>query len=124
MLQKSCNKRPLPWLELLSPSINRCFGKRRSGQLVMARLFDAYLDALREARPADGLCLAVVEKTRLFTDQTSASPEAPSSFERIARTADEARFNQVDAALPLWETHVLPGKLSGVTLRRSLKIVE
>ncbi|HWL17140.1 MAG TPA: SpoIVB peptidase S55 domain-containing protein [Opitutus sp.] len=88
------------------------------------RSFDAYLDALREARPADGLCLAVVEKTRLFTDQTSATPEAPSSFERIARAADEARFNQVDAALPLWETHVLAGKLSGVTLRRSLKIVE
>lgn len=88
------------------------------------RSFDAYLDALRDARPADGLCVAVVEKTRLFTDQNSATPDTPSSFERIARAADEARFNQVDAVLPLWESHVLAGKLSSATLRRSLKVVE
>jgi hypothetical protein len=88
------------------------------------RSFDAYLAALSDSRPADGLCLAVVEKTRLFTDQTNATPETPSSYERIARAADEARFNQIDAAVPLWETHVLDGKLSPVTLRRSLKVVE
>jgi hypothetical protein len=88
------------------------------------RSFDAYLAALRDERAADGLCLAVVEKTRLFTDQTSATPDAPSSIERIARAADEARFNQVDAFVPLWETHVLDGKLSAANLHRPLKIVE
>lgn len=88
------------------------------------RSFDAYLAALRDERAADGLCLAVVEKTRLFTDQTSATPDAPSSIERIARAADEARFNHVDAFVPLWETHVLDGKLSAANLHRPLKIVE
>jgi hypothetical protein len=88
------------------------------------RSFDAYLAALRDERAADGLCLAVVEKTRLFTDQTSATPDAPSSIERIARAADEARFNQVDAFVPLWETHVLDGKLSTANLHRPLRVVE
>ena len=84
----------------------------------------SYLEALRDSRPTDGLCLAVVEKTRLFTDQTNATRDTPSSIERIARAADEARFNQLDALVPLWETHVLDGKLSSVTLHRPLKIVE
>ncbi len=88
------------------------------------RSFDAYLAALRDSRPADGLCLAVVEKTRLFTDQASATPDTPSSYERIARAADEARFSQIDAVVPLWETHLLDGKLADVTLRRTLTVVE
>lgn len=98
-------------------------GRPRAIAASQLRSFDAYLDALRDSRPADGLCLAVVEKTRLFTDQSDATPDAPSSIERIARAADEARFNQVDALAPLWETHLLSGKLSSVTLRRPLKVV-
>jgi hypothetical protein len=99
-------------------------GRPRVIQAAQLRSFDAYLDAMRDARAADGLCLAVVEKTRLFTDQLNATPDAPSSIERIARGADEARFNQVDAEVPLWESHVLDGKLSSATVRRPLKIVE
>jgi hypothetical protein len=99
-------------------------GRPRAIAAAQLRSFDAYLEALQDSRPADGLCLAVVEKTRLFTDQTNATRDAPSSIERIARAADEARFNQVDALVPLWETHVLDGKLSPVTLHRPLKIVE
>lgn len=99
-------------------------GRPREMSAAQLRSFDAYLAALSDERAADGLCLAVVEKTRLFTDQTSATPDAPSSIERIARAADEARFNQVDALIPLWETHVLDGKLSTANLHRPLQIVE
>lgn len=99
-------------------------GRPRVIAAAQLRSFDAYLSALRDSRPADGLCLAVVEKTRLFTDQTSATLDTPSSIGRIARAADEARFKQVDALVPLWESHLLDGKLSSVTLHRSLKIVE
>jgi len=99
-------------------------GRPRAIAAAQLRSFDAYLAALRDSRAADGLCLAVVEKTRLFTDQSSATLDTPSSIERIARAADEARFNQVDALAPLWETHVLEGKLSSATLHRPLKIVE
>ncbi len=99
-------------------------GRNRNLNAAQLRSFDAYLAAQRDTRPADGLCLAVVERTRLFTDQTSATPEAPSSIERIARAADEARFNQINAVLPLWETHLLAGKLASVTLNRSLTVIE
>jgi SpoIVB peptidase S55. len=99
-------------------------GRNRNLNAAQLRSFDAYLAAQRETRPADGLCLAVVERTRLFIDQASATPEAPSSIERIARAADEARFNQVNAVLPLWETHLLGGKLASVTLNRPLTVIE
>ena len=99
-------------------------GRNRNLNAAQLRSFDAYLAAQRETRPADGLCLAVVERTRLFIDQASATPEAPSSIERIARAADEARFNQVNAVLPLWETHLLAGKLASVTLNRPLTVIE
>jgi hypothetical protein len=105
-------------------TLDELSGRPRAIAASQLRSFDAYLAALREARPADGLSLAVVEKTRLFTDQSNATPDTPSSIERIARAADEARFNQVDALAPLWETHVLAGKLSATTLRRPLKIVD
>ena len=99
-------------------------GRNRNLNAAQLRSFDAYLAAQRDARPADGLSLAVVERTRFFTDQTSATPEAPSSIERIARAADEARFNQINAVLPLWETHLLAGKLASVTLNRPLTVIE
>lgn len=99
-------------------------GRPRTIAASQLRSFDAYLEALRDARAADGLCLAVVEKARLFTDQSSATPDAPSSIERIARAADEARFNEIEASVPLWETHVLDGKLSAATVRRPLRVVD
>lgn len=99
-------------------------GRPRTIAAAQLRSFDAYLETMRDARAADGLCLAVVEKARLFTDQSSATPDAPSSIERIAHAADEARFNQIDAMVPLWETHVLDGKLSVATLRRTLRVVD
>jgi hypothetical protein len=88
------------------------------------RSFDAYLAAMRDDRPSDGLCIAVVERASLFTDQTVATPEAPGSIERIALGSDEARFHKRDAMLPLWEKHLLDGKLVTSVLRRPLSVVE
>ncbi len=88
------------------------------------RSFDAYLAAMRDDRPTDGVCIAVVERTSLFSDQTVATPETPGSIERIARGADEARFRRRDALLPLWEKHVLGGKLLNTIVRRPLSVVD
>jgi hypothetical protein len=88
------------------------------------RSFEAYLAAMRDDRPTDGVCIAVVEKTALFSDQTVATPDAPGSIERIARASDEARFRKRDALLPLWERHLLPGKLLTTIIRRPLVVVE
>lgn len=88
------------------------------------RSFDAYLHAIQDARPTDGVCLAVVERAALFSDQTVATPEAPGSIERIARAADEARFRRREALVPLWEKHVLSGKLLNAIVRRPLQVVD
>jgi hypothetical protein len=88
------------------------------------RSFGAYLAAMRDDRPSDGVCVAVVERTALFTDQTVATPDAPGSIERIARGADEARFQKRAAMLSLWETHLLDGKLLNSVVRRPLNVVD
>ncbi len=88
------------------------------------RSFDAYLAAMRDDRPTDGICLAIVEKTSLFSDQTVATPDAPGSIERIARGSDETRFRRREALLPLWEKHLLPGKLLGSIVRKPLTVVD
>ncbi len=88
------------------------------------RSFDAYLTALRDDRPNDGLCLAIVESAEMFSDQTVATPDAPASISRIARAADEARFQTRAGVLPLWEKHLLDGKLANTVVRRPLRIIE
>lgn len=88
------------------------------------RSFEAYLAAMRDDRSADGLYLAVAEKSSFFTDQGAATPDTPGSIERIARAADEARFRKRDALLPLWEQRILSGKLATATLHRPLSVVE
>ena len=99
-------------------------GRPRVIAAASLRSFDAYLSALRDDRANDGLCLAVVEKTEMFSDQTDVMPDAPGSIERVARAADEARYQKRDALLPLWERHVLDGKLSSVVVRRALRVGE
>ena len=88
------------------------------------RSFDAYLAAMRDDRPTDGVCIAIVERATLLTDQTVGTPEAPGSIERIARRADEARFRRRDALLPLWEKHLLAGKLLNTVVRRPLAVAD
>lgn len=111
---------------ILAPgrTMDELTGRPRVVAAAELRSFDAYLAALRDDRPNDGLCLAVVESTEMFTDQTVATPEAPGSIERIARAADETRFRKRDAVLPLWERHLLKGKVATTVVRRPLRIVE
>ena len=111
---------------ILAPgrALNELTGRPRVIAASELRSFDAYLAALRDDRPNDGLCLAIVEQTEMFSDHSVTTPEVPGSISRIARAADEARYHNRDAVLPLWERHVLDGKLAGAVIRRPLRIVE
>jgi hypothetical protein len=111
---------------ILAPgrALDQLTGRPRIISASELRSFEAYLAAMRDERPTDGVCLAVVEKAMLFTDQTVSTPETPGSIERIARGADEARFRRREAVLPLWEQHLLPGKLLTAIVRRPLSVVE
>jgi len=93
----------------------------RAGQL---RSFDAYLDAMKDNRPEDGLCVAVVEKSSLFFDQAVATPDVPASIERIAGASDSTRYQRRDALVSLWETRVLQGKVSFADFHRTVRVVE
>ncbi len=86
--------------------------------------FAEYLDALRKSRPTDGLYLAVLEKTRLFSDQRSLTPDLPGSLERIARAADDSRFQRRDAAAILWETQLMTGRLFTSQTRKQLTVTD
>jgi len=99
-------------------------GHPRAIPAAQLRSFDAYLAALNDDRPTDGLYLAVLEKTPVFSDQTALTPELPGTFERIARGADEARYQRRDTFVPLWEKHLLPGKLLSAQMTRTLQVVE
>lgn len=99
-------------------------GRPRSIAVNQLRSFDEYLGMLRDARDTDGLYLAVIERTSLFTDNTATTVELPGSFERIARSADAARYQRREAAVPLWETHLLTGRLFNANLRRPLKVTD
>jgi hypothetical protein len=92
-----------------------------AGQL---RSFDAYLDAMKDNRPEDGLCIAVVERSALFFDQATATPEVPASIERIAGTSDATRYQRREALESLWETRVLQGKVSFAEFHRTVRVVE
>ena len=99
-------------------------GRPRTVTAAQLRSFPAFLNFLRDLRQTDGLYLAVLEKTSVFTDQTVPTPELPGSYERIARTADEARFQRRDTFVPLWETHLLPGRLAYLSVRRPLHVTD
>ena len=106
------------------PALDELAGRPAVIAAATLRSFASYLAAMRDDRPRDGLCLVIVEKSTLFSDETTSTPEIPGSIERIARAADEARFQKRDAVLPLFERHVLYGKLANVMIRRPLRVVE
>ena len=99
-------------------------GHPRTIPAAQLRSFDAYLAALSDDRRSDGLYLAVVEKAPVFTDQTTATLELPGTFERIARGSDETRYQKRDTFVPLWERHLLPGKLLPAQITRPIQVVE
>lgn len=106
------------------PALDELTGRAHSVPIAQLRNFEEYISALREFRETDGLYLAVVEKTRLMTDQRATTSDMPGSLERIARSADEARFQRRDAFTPLWEQRVLPGRLFNIMVRRPLNITD
>ncbi|MBI3884361.1 MAG: hypothetical protein HY302_01325 [Opitutae bacterium] len=106
------------------PALDELSGHPAAVPAAQLRNFDAYISALRHVRRSDGLYLAVVERTRVFTDQRTMTRELPGSLERIAHGADEARFQRREALVPLWETHLLPDRLFNVQLRRPLQITD
>lgn len=106
------------------PALDELSGHSRTFAVAQLRGFDEYLSTLRNFRRSDGLYVAVVERTRLLTDRGATTLELPGSFERIARSADEARFQRRDVLVPLWEQHVLPGSLFNVMVRRPLDITD
>jgi SpoIVB peptidase S55 len=99
-------------------------GRPRVLPAAQFRSFDSFLAAMRDDRHNDGAYLAVLEKSPVFTDQDVPTVELPGTFERIARTADEARFQHRDALVTLWETHLLADRIVSVLAHRQLQVTE
>ncbi|WP_068768457.1 hypothetical protein OH491_25380 [Termitidicoccus mucosus] len=109
----------LPGFEL-----DRQAGRPVTARLAQIRTFDAYLDLMSDQRANDGLYIAVVERASAFIDQTRPTLDYPGSMERIARRADDARYQKRSVLVPLWEKHILPGRLLQSNYRQSLQITE
>jgi hypothetical protein len=99
-------------------------GRPRAVPAAELRSLDAYLRFLQAERRRDGLYLAVLQRATLLTDQTRPTVEAPASLERIARTADDTRYQRRESSIVLWENHLLPGKLAPAIFRRALTVAE
>jgi len=106
------------------PELDDLTGHPRFVPTAQIRSFEEYLSALDAGRHPDGLYVAVVEKAGIFLDQTRMTLDYPGSIERIARGADERRFQRSEAAVPLWERHLLLDRLIPANLRRSLRVTE
>lgn len=106
------------------PSLDEITGRSRSVSAAQLRGFEEYVAALREFRRSDGLYVTIAEKTRLLTDQRDTTAEMPGSLERIARAADETRFQRRDVYEPLWEKHILAGTLFNIQIRKPLNITD
>jgi hypothetical protein len=104
--------------------LDKFAGHPDSVSVAQIRTFNSYLDVLRRERRDDGLYIAVVEHASAFVDQTQSTLDYPGSVERIARSSDDSRFQKRDVLVPLWESHVMSGKLIDSVIRRPLQIVE
>ncbi len=104
--------------------LDRQAGRPVTARLSQIRTFDAYLDLMSDQRAGDGLYLAVVERASAFIDQTQSTLDYPGSLERIARRADDARYQKRSVIVPLWEKHILSGRLLQFTYRQPLQIAE
>ncbi len=106
------------------PLLDELTGQSHTVQIAQLRSFEEYISALREFRQSEGLYVAIVERSRLLTDQRATTPDMPGSLERIARGADETRFQRRDALTPLWERHILPGMLFNILIRKPLNVTD
>jgi len=106
------------------PQLDELTGHPQRLQASQIRSFEEYLSALEDGRLTDGLYVAVVEKAALFVDQTKPATDYPASFARIAHQADEQRFHSQDAVVPLWEQHLLEGRIIQANFHRTLQITD
>jgi hypothetical protein len=106
------------------PMLDEMTGRPRNPSATDYRNFDDFLAAQSQHRATDGLYLAVVEHTRLFSDQHALTPEMPASLERIAHRTDENRFQHREAVAALWETNILAGRVFNNQFRKSLQVTE
>lgn len=106
------------------PVLDDLTGRPRMVPTAQIRSFEEYLAALQDYRRTDGLYVAVVEKAAVFLDQTRATIDYPGSIERIARGADERRYQRREAVVPLWEQHLLGGRIIPASVRRTLQVKE
>lgn len=106
------------------PLLDELTGRPRTVQASQIRSFDEYLLALEDYRRTDGLYVAVVEKTEVFLDQSQPTFDYPGSISRIAREADEQRFQRHEAVVPLWERHLLEGRVIPANVRRPLQVTD
>ncbi len=104
--------------------LDRLSGRPDNVPVSQIRDFAAYLDLLHQDRRSDGLYIAVVERANAFLDQTHPTLEYPGSVERIARGSDESRYQKREVLVPLWERHILPGRLVDANVRRALQVVD
>ncbi|HVU17284.1 MAG TPA: SpoIVB peptidase S55 domain-containing protein [Candidatus Didemnitutus sp.] len=106
------------------PMLDEMTGHPRNPSVSDYRNFDDFLAAQRHHRETDGMYLAVVEHTRLFSDQHSLTPDMPASLERIAHRSDDTRFQRRDAVTALWESNVLSGRVFTTQYRKSLQVTD
>lgn len=106
------------------PALDKLAGEQDRFAVSQIRDFDAYLGALQRQRRSDGLYIAVVEAVDAVVDQTNATLELPGSLERVARTADPARFQRHRIQEPLWEQHVFAGRIVPSLQRRPLVVAD
>ena len=106
------------------PLLDELTGRPRILSAAQIRSFEEYLAALQEGRRTDGLYIAVVEKATVFLDQTRGTLDYPGSIVRIAREADERRFQRREAVVPLWEQHLLSGRIIPANVRRALQVTD
>jgi hypothetical protein len=106
------------------PLLDELTGRSRNIAEEEIRSFDEYLAQLADRRRTDGLYVAVVEKTSIFLDQSRATLDYPGSVQRIARGADERRFQRREGVAPLWEAHLLDNHLISANVRRTLQITD
>jgi len=105
-------------------TLDQLTGHSHQLQASQFRSFDALLEAMQDGRSGDGLCLAVVERAGVFTDEARLTVELPGSLERIARRADESRFQRSEALTVLKEIHFMSGRLCASAYRRPFTVTE
>jgi hypothetical protein len=106
------------------PELDELTGLPSRVQASQIRSFDDYLSTLENRRRTDGVYVAVVERASVFIDQTRPAVNYPSSFARIAHQADEQRFHSQAAVVPLWEQHLLGGRLIQANVHRALRVTD